>query len=215
MIFKLIDKILYFLTNITLVYLLLVVIWFLNIYQVISTTLFITLFIIIPSISLILFIIKKEWKLFFNLIFTLPIFIIAVIIFTIITDFYKPNITIADANFYKSEIYDNTKIKLTNSDSIIYKLDTIRYSGNEGEYDAFCFIKTTKKSSAIYKKQLSSNRDFNKNTTLPFGKSVFDISEIKANEFGEKYSCEIEGSRCTVIQFSKNGEYIYFSTSTY
>ena len=108
-----------------------------------------------PRIIVVLFILslivmgcQKRWfKLFSSFLLYVFFFfgwLIVGAFFQIEKDLYQ--VEIGNASFYKKELKHSSNLDIPSELELIAKLDTIRFIGFEGEYDAECIYQGTKKS---------------------------------------------------------------------
>jgi hypothetical protein len=166
-----------------------------------------SLLIILVSLGLIGF--QKKWiKLILSSLVYFVFFWVIVLVFSISLIFDPNNNSeIGDAVFYKKEIKNRTGVDVPNNFSLTAKIDTIRYIGIEGEYDAECLYLAPKNSISSFEKKIKSNPNFNE---LEISEA-FDSTSVRLNykeldfkSFSKWYVYEEDGRFTITIAFKKD-----------
>lgn len=174
---------------------------------------------IILTVSIIYTIIQKKWLRLFLSFLGFFVFFIAWIRFIFITGFsndLKPEIEIGDDEFYKNEIEKSSNLKILPELKIISKLDTIKYIGMGGDYDAECLYTGPSKLITKLEKEVISQKEFNKvkeiedTQTTNLKENNFNLKELKS-----VYKKESEGVCNIYIGFDKNNSKFYYSAYYY
>ncbi len=164
---------------------------------------------LILLISLILIGFQKKW---IKLIFTLSLYIVLFSVGTLFFAFWtifdpETNSEIGDAFFYKQEITRRTGVDVPNNFTITAKIDTIRYMGMEGEYDAECLYSAPNNSIRSFENKIKSNPNFKKHEMS----EAFDSTSVRLNykeldfkSFSKWYVYEEDGRFTITIAFKKD-----------
>jgi hypothetical protein len=166
-----------------------------------------SLIIILVSLGLIGF--QKKW---IKLIFTLSLYIVLFSVGTLFFAFWtifdpETNSEIGDAVFYKQEIKRRTGVDVPNNFALTAKIDTIRYMGMEGEYDAECLYYAPSNSIRSFEKKIKSNPNFKEHEMS----EAFDSTSVRLNykeldfkSFSKWYVYQEDGRFTITIAFKKD-----------
>lgn len=174
--------------------------------------------VILFLLSLLIILFQQKWlKLLFSTVLYAIFFILWIIVGAfndIQNDLYHTKI--GDASFYKNELKQSSNLEIPSEMDLIAKIDTIRYIGFEGEYDAECLYKGSKKVILKLQKAIESNKEFIKNDSINFERSdVVQKEKINNESFKYGYTKSIEG-RCIInIAFNKTKTSLYYSAFYY
>jgi energy-coupling factor transporter transmembrane protein EcfT len=175
-------------------------------------------------IQLLIYIYKTNWiKVSLYVFITGIIFIINWIVFQIYFGAAIDNYDIGNDNWYKDEIKTMTKLDLTDETKIIYRIDTIRYRGIEGEYTAECLIvgPSTKLkeyakiliNDSTFSKTTESGKNYSSNQNDNYGtinKSKFDKETIITS-----FTKHVEGRYYLSIAFNQKYTKMIYNASYY
>jgi energy-coupling factor transporter transmembrane protein EcfT len=171
------------------------------------------------TVSIIYTIIQKKWLRLFLSFLGFFGFFIAWIGFIFIIGFsndLKPEVEIGDAKFYKNEIKKSSNLKIFKELKLISKLDTIKYIGMGGDYDAECLYTGPRKLIIDLEEEVISQKEFNKvkeiedTQTTNLKENNFNLKELKS-----LYKKESEGGCIIHIGFDKNNSKLYYSAYYY
>jgi energy-coupling factor transporter transmembrane protein EcfT len=171
------------------------------------------------TVSIIYTIIQKKWLRLFLSFLGFFGFFIAWIGFIFIIGFsndLKPEVEIGDAKFYKNEIKKSSNLKIFKELKLISKLDTIKYIGMGGDYDAECLYTGPRKLIIDLEEEVISQKEFNKvkeiedTQTTNLKENNFNLKELKS-----LYKKESEGGCIIYIGFDKNNSKLYYSAYYY
>lgn len=174
---------------------------------------------IIFTISIVFSIIQKKWlRLFLSILGYLFFFIawIALVIAEGFSNDLKPRVEIGDEKFYKNEIENSSNIKILPGLKMVSKLDTIKYIGMGGDYDAECLYTGPSKLISKLEEEVVSQKEFIKIIkkedfpTINLNEYDLNLTELKS-----VYKKEVEGYCNIYIGFDNNNSKIYYSAIYY
>ena len=125
---------------------------------------------------------------------------------------YSPEIDseVGDTEFYKKEIKKRTGIEVPQDFKLIAKIDTIRYMGMEGEYDAECLYYAPSNSITNFEKKIKSNSKFKKleiTEALNSGSDRLNFKDLDFKSFSKWYVYDENGSFTIKIAIKKDAIY--------
>lgn len=166
---------------------------------------------LILLISLLLIGFEKKWiKLIFSsLVYLIFFAVIVLFLGLMMMTNYSPEIDseVGDTEFYKKEIKKRTGIEVPQDFKLIAKIDTIRYMGMEGEYDAECLYYAPSNSIINFEKKVKSNSKFKKFEITEALNSIsnrFNFKNLDLKSFSKCYVYEEEGRFTITIAFKKD-----------
>lgn len=153
---------------------------------------------------------QKKWiKILYTFILYSISFILIISFFILSSVFDKDNYSLGDKDFYLTEVKGTTGLILNNL-KIINKIDTIRYIGMEGEYDAECLFIGERGQIIEFENQIKRNIKFDKIKNVNI-KSGFDtrlnIRDLRDYKFLSWYEYEDDGRFEVQIAFGDNTIY--------